>query len=66
GKAAFGSGLGRREGAEVVHAIWELVWGRWRTVVAQAQEGGMEREGARTVSDRFQPGESALPCWQPA
>jgi hypothetical protein len=59
GKAAFGSGLGRREGAEVVRAIWELVWDRWRTVVAQAQKEGMEREGARTVSDRFQPGASS-------
>jgi hypothetical protein len=59
GKAVFGSGLGRREGAEVVRAIWELVWDRWRTVVAQAQKEGMEREGARTVSDRFQPGASS-------
>lgn len=59
GKAAFGSGLGRREGAEVVRAIWELVWDRWREAVSEAQVEGWEREGARTVSDRFQPGTSS-------
>lgn len=60
GRVGFGSGLGRREGAEVVRAIWELVWDRWTDVVRRAQKGGKERKGARTVADRFQPGASLV------
>lgn len=57
GKAIFGNAMGRKEGAEVVKAIWSLVWARWKGEVEVAQRDGLEKEGARTVKDRFQPGE---------
>lgn len=64
GKAIFGNAMGRKEGAEVVRAIWRLVWERWKGEVEAAQRDGLEKEGARTVKDRFQPGEDFFltPC----
>lgn len=57
GKVTFGSTLGRREGAEVVRAIWEVVWERWQLQVRDAKERKQDGTGPRAVADRFQPGE---------
>jgi len=62
GGAAWGSGFGntggRKEGAEVVKAIYEGVWEKWKEEVKIGKEIGMEKRGARAVGDRFQPGKS--------
>lgn len=52
----FGNTMGRREGAEVVKGIWELVWDRWKDLVKEAKATGGEGKGARVVADRFTPG----------
>lgn len=57
GKFGYGSTLGRKEGAEVVKGIWEMVWDRWKQLVKEAKEIGGEGTGARVVADRFTPGE---------
>ena len=64
GGAAWGSGFGntggRKEGAEVVKAIYEGVWEKWKEEVKVGKDMGMEGRGARAVGDRFQPGECLL------
>lgn len=58
--SSFGSTGGRREGAEVVKAIFEGVWEKWNEEVELAKSRGQEGKGARAVTDRFQPGPYSL------
>ncbi|CDZ97246.1 Uncharacterized conserved protein [Phaffia rhodozyma] len=55
-KINFGGALGRKEGAMVVRAIWEVVWDRWKECVRSAKERDQETCGPRAIADRFQPG----------
>lgn len=57
GKPSFGNTLGRREGAEVVRGIFQLIYDRWKVLVAEAKEAGFEGLVPRAIADRFQPGE---------